>query len=256
MLIITPSAFSLTSAVAPSATLDWARSALGQHLDEHGNSAASLLPVDADVVLVLPPHAVSWHRIHLPKVPAAKLRAVLDGLLEERLLNDSPELHFALQPGARAGQSVWVAACHKAWLRSWLQVLDEAGHPVARIVPAFWPLSSGADESAGTVAVLHWAHLQVGQPWLASASALGVCCIPLTAAGPHIAAMLPATDGEGAPAARWMAEPATAAQAEQQLDQRFELMPQPDWLLRCAQTAWNLAQFDLRLSSGARRNQR
>jgi general secretion pathway protein L len=47
-----------------------------------------------------------------------------------------------------------------------------------------------------------------------------------------------------------------AALAERTLDQRFELVPRPAWLLRCAQTDWNLAQFDLSLSAHARRGQR
>ena len=40
------------------------------------------------------------------------------------------------------------------------------------------------------------------------------------------------------------------------LQQRFELVARPAWLLRCAQSDWNLAQFDLSLSAGVRRSQR
>ena len=255
MLILTPSAFSLASAGTPAAALDWASSANGQQLDDHGTCAPGLLPADQDVVLVLPPLAVSWHRIDLPKVPAARLRAVLDGLLEEQLLNDCAELHFALPPGARSGQSVWVAACHKAWLQGWLQALDEAGHPASRIVPALWPMAPAGGEPPEGPEVAHWAHMQSGQPWLASASALGVCCVPLESAADPMALLQPVSAGSTAPA-RWMSEPGTAGQAEEVLDQRFELVTQTDWLLRCAQSSWNLAQFDLRLSSSARRGQR
>lgn len=255
MLILTPAAFSLASASTPSAALDWAGSANGQRVDDHGTGAPALLPSDPDVVLVLPPLAVSWHRVDVPKVPAAKLRAVLEGLLEEQLLSDCADLHFALPPGAHPGQTVWVAACNKAWLRSWLQALEAAGHPASRIVPALWPLMPATGESPEAPDILHWAHLQSGQPWLASAGPLGVCCVPLASATDP-SAMLQASDTSNAVSARWMSEPGTAGQAEQSLNQRFELVPQAEWLLRCAQSSWNLAQFDLRLSNSARRGQR
>ena len=255
MLILTPAAFSLASASTPSAALDWVGSANGQRVDDHGTGAPALLPPDPDVVLVLPPLAVSWHRVDVPKVPAAKLRAVLEGLLEEQLLSDCADLHFALPPGARPGQTIWVAACNKAWLRSWLQALEAAGHPASRIVPALWPLMPATGETPEAPDILHWAHLQSGQPWLASAGPLGVCCVPLASATDP-AALLQASDTSNAAPARWMSEPGTAGQAEETLNQRLELVPQAEWLLRCAQSSWNLAQFDLRLSNSARRGQR
>lgn len=239
MLILTPSDFSLASADGPTAQLSWVRSGDGQQSLEHGRCAASLLPAEAEVVLALPVRALSWHRLAVPKVAASRLRAVLDGLLEERLLSDTTELHFALEPGARAGQTLWVAACDKAWLRSWLQALEAAGRPVSRIVPMLWP----------TVDAVHWAYDSGGHAWLASASAEGVRCLPLAATGADRTAA-------DTPEAQWLADPAVAAQAEQALDRRLAPVPLHNWLLRVAQSDWNLAQFDLSLSSGARRGQR
>lgn len=239
MLILTPSDFSLAPADGPTAQLSWVRSGDGQQSLEHGRCAASLLPAEAEVVLALPVRALSWHRLAVPKVAASRLRAALDGLLEERLLSDTTELHFALEPGARPGQTLWVAACDKAWLRSWLQALEAAGRPVSRIVPMLWP----------TVDAVHWAHDSGGHAWLASASAEGVRCLPLAAMGANSTAA-DATD------AQWLADPAVAAQAEQALDRRLAPVPLHNWLLRVAQSDWNLAQFDLSLSSGARRGQR
>ena len=271
MLILTPSDFSVAPASGPTALLDWATSSDGQLVLDHGHCAASLLPRDDDVVLVLPPRAVSWHRLALPKVANAKLRAVLDGLLEERALSDTSELHYALEPGGRSGQTVWVAACNKAWLQSWLQALEAAGRPVARIAPALWPLPASAlttpDHPASPT--LHWAHDEGNQVWLASASPLGVICTPLRESGNSTfgdsafgalaaATGAPPTDPWAADpdTTRWLADPAVASLAERTLDQRFELVPRPVWLLQCAQSDWNLAQFDLSLSSGARRGQR
>ena len=257
MLILTPASFSLTSTAGPAAAVDWATSANGQQVIDQGTGPVSALPAHDEVVLVLPPHAVSWHKIALPKVPAARLRAVLDGMLEERLLSDTAELHFALAPGAKAGQTLWVAACHKAWVKGWLQALDNAGRPVTRIVPGLAPLADmPGDDPAAQPSSVHWAHHQSGQAWVASANAQGVACTTLT---PHIGAALAGLSPSGAvdagPAV-WLAEPAVAALAEQCLDQRFVLLNLPNWLLRSAQSTWNLAQFDLSLSTAARRGQR
>lgn len=239
MLILTPSDLSLAPADGPKAQLSWVRSGDGRQALEHGRCAASLLPAEAEVVLALPVRALSWHRLAVPKVAASRLRAVLDGLLEERLLSDTNELHFALEPGARTGQTLWVAACDKAWLRSWLQALEAAGRPVSRIVPMLWP----------TVDAVYWAHDSGGHAWLASASAEGVRCLPLAAVGAERTAA-------DSPEAQWLADPAVAAQAEQALDRRLAPVPLHNWLLRVAQSDWNLAQFDMSLSSSARRGQR
>jgi general secretion pathway protein L len=239
VLILTPSDFSLAPADGPTAQLSWVRSGDGRQALEHGRCAASLLPAETEVVLALPVRALSWHRLAVPKVASSRLRAALDGLLEERLLSDTTELHFALEPGARTGQSLWVAACDKAWLRSWLQALEAAGRPVSRIVPMLWP----------TAQAVHWVHDSGGHAWLGSASAEGVRCLPLAAIGHD------RTSAEDADA-QWLADPAVAAQAEQALDRRLAPVPLHDWLLRVAQSDWNLAQFDLSLSSGARRGQR
>jgi general secretion pathway protein L len=260
VLILTPSDFSAAQPAGPTALLDWATSANDLRVLDHGQCAASLLPREDDVVLVLPTRAVSWHRLALPKVASARLRAVLDGLLEDRVLSDTAELHYALEPGGRSGQTVWVAACDKAWLRGWLQALEAAGRPVTRIAPSLWPLPATDDGQPGTA--LHWAHDEGGQAWLASASALGVSCAPLPSVeGQHLASdaaagHAPATPDTDPALHRWLADPAVAAQAESALDQRFELVPRPDWLLQCARSDWNLAQFDLSLSTGARRGQR
>lgn len=268
MLTLTPSHFSLSPASGPASTLDWALSDNGHDVREHGQSQASLLPADAEVVLVLPPRALSWHRVDLPKVGAGKLRAVLDGLLEDRLLADTAQLHYALEPGGKSGQSVWVGACDKVWLQGWLQTLDAAGRPVTRIVPALAPL--GADTAAGELH--HWAHNASGHPWLASASAAGVSCTPLPEPGSGFSDSAfgtltleshrpdpTASDLHGAGGLLeplGMADPAVASLAEHALQQRFELVPLADWLLRSARNGWNLAQFDLSLSPRARRGQR
>src|SRR5207237_8097175 len=96
---------------------------------------------------VVPATMLSWHRVELPKGVTARtprLRAVLEGLLEDRLLDDPETLHFALQPNARADAAVWIATCNREWLRGAMQLLEGAGRPVARIVPEFAPQAQPA----------------------------------------------------------------------------------------------------------------
>jgi general secretion pathway protein L len=277
VLILTPADFSVSTPSPASALFDWASSGNGQQINDVGQCAASLLPRDEEVVLVLPPRSVSWHRVALPKVTSPRLRAALEGLLEDRLLTDVGELHFALEPGGRSGQAVWVAVCHKTWLRSWLQILEGAGRPVTRIVPSMWPLvqseapvaSAGASRSfeLDIPSTIHWAHSETGEAWLCSSSVLGVSCTPLleaasgaggSASVAAVTALMPSSPEAPMESEYdiWLADPGVAALAERVLGQRFELVAQPQWLLRCSQSEWNLAQFDFSLSANARRGQR
>jgi general secretion pathway protein L len=275
VLIVTASDFSVAPAASPAAPLDWALSADGASVLDHGQSPAALLPRDEDVVFLLPPRSVSWHRVTLPKVPQNKLRAVLDGLLEERVLSDTADLHFALEPGGKPGQTLWVAACSKSWLKAWLQLLEGAGRPVNRIVPSIWPLnplnptSDAASTALETEPTLHWAHDEGQQVWLATSCPLGVRSTPLrdsaasTFGESVFSGLIPSSAGTPVDigtsdphTTRWLADPSVAAVAERSLGQRFDLVSRPSWMLQCAFSDWNLAQFDLSLSAGARRGAR
>lgn len=202
----------------------------------------------AEVVAVVPLAALSWHRVTLPHgtgAGSARLRAVLDGLLEERLLDEPQALHFALQPQVRPGATVWVAACDKAWLRSAIDALETAQRPVSRIVPEFAP-----DLAPEPQCSLY----AVGTPGQASlvltgqSPGSGVSVLPLDRAG--VALALPA-----APDARTtevVAEPAVAELAEQLLQRPVRLeQPAQRWL-RAAASTWDLAQFELANSGRSR----
>ncbi len=272
MLILAPARMSIVDAAGSESLVDWVRSSDGQLVLDEGQDPAINLPVDKDVVLVLPPRALSWHRLDVPKVGQARLRAVLEGLLEDRLLDEVELMHFGVEPGKRPGQAMWVAACRKPWLSGWLQALEQAGKPVSRIVPSLWPLTSPAAQGqVGATALdtspsLHWAHEEGDAPWLTSASPAGLSSLPLTLKGSTSAervldALMPTTDIDPFSAVdelqgvRWMADPAVAAVAESALGQRFELVMRRDWLLQAALSDWNLAQFEFSLSAGARRGQ-
>lgn len=196
---------------------------------------------DAEGVAVVPNAALSWHAVTLPAGKALHgpaLRALLIGLLEERVLDDVHHLHFALQPNWQPGQRAWVAVCHKPWLQGHLQALEAAQVPMHRVVPQLWPT---ADDAAP-----QW--LATGTPqdsWLWVSSAQGVWGLPLAAAKARLNAAQKAT-------AQLYAEPAVAEWAEQQLQLKPRLLHPAEPLHRATQSDWELAQFDLAATGAAR----
>ncbi|HSV36298.1 MAG TPA: type II secretion system protein GspL, partial [Ramlibacter sp.] len=211
-------------------------------LDGHGAAQAALLPLPtragAEVVAVVPVGLLSWHRIELPKGTAGnspRLRAVLEGLLEDELLDEPEALHFAIQPQARVGAPVWVATCDRAWLRGAVQALEAAERPVARIVPEFAPEGEPALHAIG----------DPRQPMLVLAGSEGVTSLPLT---PQALPLLPALP-EDTP---WVAEPALAELAEQVLQRPPALQHAAERWLMSARSGWDLAQFEFTSSGRAR----
>ena len=220
----------------------YALTADGVALADHGKAPAALLPMPrgpgAEVVALVPVQALAWHRVELPKGIAPgtpRLRAALEGLLEEQLLDDTESLHLALAPGARAGEPAWVAVCDRAWLRQALQLLEAADRPAGRIVPEFAP------EGAPSLTVTGDAQ----QPVVVASGAVGVLALPLTHSALPLLPALP----EDAPR---LAEPAVAALAEQVLQHKCSLQQAPQRWLQSARTRWDLAQFEFASSSRAR----
>ncbi len=225
---------------------DYALTSDGRTLADHASAPLALLPVaqrGGEVVAVVPVALLSWHSVELPKGVGAgspRLRPILEGLLEDRLLDESAQLHLALAPGATAGGRVWVAACDKAWLHGHLQMLEAAQRPVTRIVPEFAP-ETGALQ-------LH-AVGEADRPELVVTGEAvgGVLRVPLAAAA---LALLPATSPDQD--IQVLAEPGVAALAEQFLQRKVSLLTRPQRWLDAARTPWDLAQFDLASSGHAR----
>ncbi|MEI8324067.1 MAG: type II secretion system protein GspL [Betaproteobacteria bacterium] len=232
---------------SPDSEYDYVLSHDGQTVAASGRAGAALLPAmaSAEVVAVVAVPALSWQRVQLPKgsisargaVPTPRLRAVLDGLLEERLLDEPQELHFALAPDARPDAPLWVAVCARAWLKAALQALENAGRAATRIVPEFAPQSAASEASLQVIGTEQ-------HPLLVVSSAQGVTLSPLNAA----AAALART--EAAP--KLLAEPAVAAQAEHCFKRPVELQQSAQRWLLASQSAWDLAQFDLASSNRLR----
>lgn len=238
---------------ATSATgYDYVLSPDGSSLSAQGHAPAALLPASPGrsnaVVAVVPARAMSWHQVTLPGTMARslrgrlagqpRLRAVLVGLLEELLLDEPDQLHFAVFPGATRDAPVWVAVCQRAWLMEALRALEVLPQRILRIVPEFAPLQGGDSVPTADVTA-------DGAPaQLVLCTPQGVTLLPL-----------------GAAAAAWVqqagpveinAEPAVAALAEQVLGRPVRAQTRGQRLLHTLHSPWNLAQFDFSATRGHR----
>ena len=209
----------------------------GMGILRQGRASATLLPKADTVIAWVSPTDLSWHRITLPRAPAAKLRAALIGVLEDQLLDDEAAVHLAIAPEAGAGAPSWVAAMHKQWLTEHLTTLEKAGAFVERVVPALWPgdLAQGhfftsTDSTDGSSA----------QTWVVFGDAHGVHCLRM--AGTLIRDQLPVWSAQGV---RWSASPAVAAQAERWLGAPVAVLSDAEHALQAVRSLWNLRQFDL-----------
>ena len=151
------------------AEFDYVLSVDGERVTQHGRAAPDQLPPAALVVAVVAPGDVAFHQVGVPRAPAARMRQALVGVLEDALLVDEDEAHLALAPEARAGDTAWVAVVDRPWLKRLLDQLDDAGLPLERVVPAWWPEGT----PAGHV------HRREGELRLAWRDAQGAVCVPL-----------------------------------------------------------------------------
>jgi len=197
------------------------------------SATAARLPRDAGtVVAVVPAQALAWHTITPPPVGAARLAAALEGLLEERMLEDPAQSQLVYTPqGAAAaaqGQALTVLVCQKAWLRQALAPLQAQGWVVSRIVPEWSPQAQATP--------LLWVG---GSPHQVQA----VAC------DPHGAMVLPPPPWSGAvnPAlslaeAQLVCEPAMAAWVQQHFGREPRMLSPAQRLWQAQQTDWDLAQ--------------
>jgi general secretion pathway protein L len=230
----------------------------GQQQDAHGRVVATLLPQPgvrgAETVAVVPSQSLSWHRVTLPKRTAdallssradgVRVRAVLAGLLEEYLLDEPEQLHFALFSGdvtaGDQGQQVWVAVCDRRWLQVALTALETAGHAASRIVAEHAPLHRTAD-----LEVRISTDLDPAQVVLVAAT--GVTVMPLCASAVSVARHMAANA-----AMDIQSEPSVLALAEDAFGTAVATQTRAQRMLLAAQSGWNLGQLEFSASRGAR----
>lgn len=154
----------------------------GAGISSYGQAALGLLPRADETVLVVPAHAMAWHRVRIPPLPksagAAKLRGVLEGVMEDVLLDEPSSQHLAIWRESTQDGMSWVCAVHKASLLQCLRALEQARHKVTAIVPQLLPqLSEQARRAHAYVAYSE----PEPTPWLALSDARGVVSLPLAA---------------------------------------------------------------------------
>lgn len=207
----------------------------GLNVTRQGRAAPALMPKADSAVVVLSDLDVSWHAVAVPKAPVARLRAAIAGLLEEQLLEEPEALHFALAPGAAAGQRGFVAVVDKPWLKAHLSALDKAGIAVERAVPIAWPEDTPLGHFGAPFGDDAAAPMQV--TW---SDANGVVCLGVN--GALARQMLPQWASQPA---RWTAHPAVAAPAERWLGGSVLVQGDEQRALQAVRSLWNLLQFDL-----------
>lgn len=207
----------------------------------HGQATPALLPAADQVTLIVPAQALSWHAVQLPKMPRSsaqqKVQAVLAGILEEHLLDDTAQMHLVALTGLTPGASTWVAACQKPWLRSAVNALQAARLPLTDILAQTWPSDTAHLHVSGTA----------DNAWVMASSPEGVLCLPLSQA-----LSLPSIQQTQSVTA----EPAVAGLAEQLLQRRVEVVQLAQWTITRAQAALaqscSLAQGELAVSGRGR----
>ncbi|MBV8501619.1 MAG: general secretion pathway protein GspL [Paucibacter sp.] len=203
------------------ADLDWLLCD-GRQISARGRGAP--LPAAAETVLLLADVDVAWRRVSLPKA-GRQMRQALAGLLEDALLEETDQVHFALPAAGRDDGPVWVACCSRPWLGEQLAALDAAQVLVDRVAPMSWPgeASLGHFENGQ----IHWSH----DTGVASLSLEGQLARQLIS--PGIAA-----------ATLWTAAPSDAAAAQAWLGTNVALRPREQRALAALDGPWNLAQFE------------
>lgn len=229
--------------VRPTAATEFAYvvSSDGRTVLDHGTAPLALLPRAEIVVLTVPARALSWHAVQLPPVSANRVRAALDGLLEDLLLDDATHMALAVVPGRLANGQTLVAAFDKAWMRAVLEFFEQGGRPASRVVAEFVP--SAADATHVQLRVTGPAH----DALLVLLEPDGVTCLPLASAAAVLGSRLAQADG-----VEIRAEPVVAELAEQFLGHTVLVRLGTQVLIEAGQCDWDLAQFDLALTGHGR----
>jgi general secretion pathway protein L len=218
-------------------------------------AAASLLPAadrQTEVLALLPATAISWHRVDLPpglQAHSAKLQSALQGLLEDRLLDDPTQLHMALQPGWKTTARPWVAVCNRQWLGAHMQALEQAGLTVHRIVPEFNPSSALA--FAAQLQVTGLGEADTGWLWVTHPER-GVWGQPMQALRSQSADKTLGLTAEDRQSIDIQAEPGVVALTSEFMGEAARLIAPGQHWLAAMSSDWDLAQFDLRANARSR----
>jgi len=204
----------------------------GHSVQRSATGAAATLSAHAGEVVAVVPHSrLAWLRVQLP--PAShgpRLQSVLQGLLEDRLLDDPQQLHIVLAPDsshlAHTGGETLVAVCDKQWLRDVLAPLQAASLTVQRLVPELSPTDTPVLQVMG--------EPEHSQSLLCHTH--GVTLLPPNTAQWRAFAELSQDD------LQIQAEPAMVARVQSTLQRQPMLQSAAQRWVKSSQSSWDLAQ--------------
>ncbi len=219
-------------AVSAHSEFDFIVTVDGVTVAQTGRALAEALPLldkMGDVcIATVPLQALSWHAVTLPDgvTPASsRMRTVLEGLLEDKLLDDTSLLHFVLPPTFQPGRVQWVAACERRWLAMAVQGLEASKRPVARVVPEWGPpVVPRRLHVTGTL----------DAPQLVVCGDSGVAMFPLST---EVLDGLVSTDNDNV-----SAEPALVKLATQILQRPVSPLSQVERMVQVIASAWDLSK--------------
>lgn len=135
----------------------------GSTSQQHARAPISLIPSAPEIDLLVPSMALSWHRVRIPASllkDRSRTRQTVEGTLEDRLLDDPANLHFAVSSQPTEDGTFWVGVCEADWLAGHLRGLEAAGRRVGRIIPEAAPSDgpptahvTGSDQGAWLIVV-------------------------------------------------------------------------------------------------------
>ena len=231
----------------PHSSVNFAVTEAGQEPPDASHGPLASLPRNSKhTIALVPPQRLSWHRLVLPKnslnkpllgkrIDGPRLRQVLDGMLEDQLLDEPQRMHLALEPGAREGVPVWVCACDAGWLQDALVLLETVGIRPQRICPEFVPAS------IQTPPTWNWVH-DGQEVWAVHTGLDGVTAWPVPdhADAAYLAHIGLDPGGE----TLLVAEPALAAPLQTLCAGTVQQQSSGARMQAAARSGWNLAQFD------------
>lgn len=103
---------------------------------QHEGAPSGLAEVTSGrkVTVVVPSESLAILKANMPKMNAVKLMKALPFAIEEELIDDVANLHFALSPQGEMGD-VMVVAVNQQQMQDWLQWLDTWGVQANRMIP-------------------------------------------------------------------------------------------------------------------------
>jgi general secretion pathway protein L len=107
-----------------------------QKITPHGDmQALTIAATHKEVIVIAPPEDVLLIEAKLPKLSRQRMLQALPFALEEQLLTDISELHFAAGD-YQANNTLPVAIIAKIKIETWLNTLKEAGISPSSLIPA------------------------------------------------------------------------------------------------------------------------